>query len=164
MESTIASTSSNTTTTTTTTITDILVAFAEQNAFLYFNTHSSIRETIQRRMFLEMYDEANALQLVSDVYVPAVIREFNIKDKEKLHAHNIKTEYHDPIENRLNCRRLSVPLSANKLHAEVRQDIASRLLDWILYECNYIIKEEEEYEATICKRSSWENRGKHYQK
>ena len=111
-------------------------------------------------MFLETYDRENALQLVSDLYVPAVVREYNIKDKEKLHAHNIKTEYHDPVENRLNCRRFAIPLSANKLHAEVRQYIATRLLNWILADCKYIMEEERRQDEEVSKRSSWRSRRK----
>jgi hypothetical protein len=92
--------------------------------------------------------------------MPAIIREFNTKDKSILHNHYIKEEYCDAIKNKLECRRLSIPfpLSANKLDEEVRQKIATRLLDWLLYECNYIIKEEREYDEEVSKRSNWRSR------
>ena len=44
-------------------IANLLVSFAEQNAFLYFNTHTNLRSLIQRRMFLETYDRENALAI-----------------------------------------------------------------------------------------------------
>lgn len=127
-------------------VADLLVSFAEQNAYLYFNIHTELRELIKRRLFLETYDKENALQLISDVYVPAVIREFNCRDKDKLHGHNIQDEFRDYNTNRQNGKRLSIPQSANGLSAEVRQNISSRLLDWILSECKYLMKEEKLYD------------------
>jgi hypothetical protein len=120
-------------------IADLLILFAEQNAYIYVNTHTELREMIKRRLFLETYRREDALQLISKLYMPAVVREFNIKDKETLHSHNIREKYRDPIRNRLNCRRLFIHQSAMKLDAEVRQNIAARLLDWILSDCKYLI-------------------------
>ena len=38
---------------------DLLVSFAEQNSYLYFNIHTQLRELLRRRKFLKKYDIQN---------------------------------------------------------------------------------------------------------
>jgi len=61
------------------TVADLLVSFAEQNSYLYFNTHSQLRELIKQELLLNNFNRQDPLQLVSELYVPAVIKEYNNK-------------------------------------------------------------------------------------
>lgn len=146
--------------------TNLLFSLALSNSYIYFGVHSHVRRILQHRMNMSTYDIPNATYLISEVYIPEILKELTNTDKDKVKSRNIDVRFQDITINKYNRTKYGIPAVANKLSKNVRSNLAVKLRFWLEGECRSILKDQAEYNAMITTRTNniWKYRKRHQNK
>jgi hypothetical protein len=119
---------------------DKLHCHPKTNSKIYFSIHILLRDLLrERRILLGGYDKEYTLSLIETYYIKDIIAEVKHKNIQKIREYNIDNNVYNILSD-FN-KRQTILSFVNNLSAEVRHEIASRLLGWIQ---NEIVRMEHE--------------------